>query len=67
MEFHSEDAMAAYWGIWVNTGGWGAHRHFSVQPTTGRFDQIDRAIKDGTVGCIGSMGKRVWSVRLTLS
>ncbi len=67
MEYHSEDGMAAHWGIWVNTGGWGGHRHFSIQPTTGRFDQIDRAIKDGTVGCVASMGKRVWSIRLSLS
>jgi len=67
MQYHSEDAMAAYWGLWVNTGGWGGHRHFSIQPTTARFDQIDRAIKDGAVGTIGPMGKRVWSVSVSLA
>jgi len=67
MEYKSEDGMAAYWGVWINTGGWGSHRHFSIQPTTGRYDQIDRAIKDGSAGMVGSLGKRVWSVRLTLA
>jgi hypothetical protein len=67
MEYKSDDGMAAHWGIWINTGGWGAHRHFSIQPTTSRFDQIDRAIKDGTVGSVAPMGKRAWSVRMSLS
>jgi hypothetical protein len=67
MEYKSEDGMAAYWGLWINTGGWGTHRHFSIQPTTGRFDQIDRAIREGTVGLIASLGKRAWSVRLSLA
>ena len=67
MEYQTEDGMAAYWGVWLNSGGWGSHRHFSIQPTTGRFDQLDRAIKDGTVGMVASMGKRVWSVRLALA
>ena len=66
IEYKSDDGMAAHWGIWLNTGGWGSHRHFSIQPTTGRFDQIDRAIRDGAVGSIPAMGKRAWSVRLTL-
>jgi hypothetical protein len=66
MEYRSEDGMAAYWGLWINTGGWGNHRHFSIQPTTGRFDQIDRAIKDGTTGTVAALGRRAWSIRLTL-
>jgi hypothetical protein len=67
MEYKSDDAMTAYWGIWISTGGWGTHHHFSIQPTTGRYDQIDRAIKDASAGTIGAMGKRVWSVRLSLA
>lgn len=67
MEYKSEDGMAAHWGIWINTGGWGTHRHFSIQPTTGRFDQLDRAIKDGSAGTVSSLGKRVWTVRVTLA
>jgi len=67
MENQSEDGMTADWGNWINTGGWGSHRHFSIQPTTGRYDQIDRAIKDGSIGSVASMGKRVWSVRLSLA
>jgi hypothetical protein len=66
MEYRSEDGLVAHWGIWLNTGGWGSHRHFSLQPTTARFDQIDRAMKDGTVGSIPALGKRTWSVRLTV-
>lgn len=66
MEYKSEDGMAAYWGVWINTGGWGSHRHFSIQPTTGRYDQIDRAIKDGAAGMVAALGRRVWSVKLTL-
>jgi hypothetical protein len=67
IEYKSDDGMAAHWGIWINTGGWGAHRHVSVQPTTARFDQIDRAIKDGVVGSVAPMGKRQWNVRMSLS
>lgn len=67
IEYKSDDGLAAHWGVWINTGGWGTHRHFSIQPTTARFDQIDRAVKDGTVGSVAPMGKRTWSIRLSLS
>ena len=35
--YKSEDGLDAYWGLWINTGGWSAHHHFAVEPTTGRF------------------------------
>ena len=66
MEYKSEDGMAAYWGIWINTGGWGTHHHLGIEPTTGRYDQLDRSIKDGSAGNVAALGRRAWSVRLTL-
>ena len=55
--------MPAYWGIWINTGGWAGHRHFAVEPTTGRYDQLERAIHDESAGRVGPLGRRDWSVR----
>jgi hypothetical protein len=66
IEYHSPDEMPAYWGIWINTGGWGTHHHFGIEPTTGRFDQIDRAIKDQSAGKIEGMAHRTWSVSISL-
>jgi hypothetical protein len=58
--------MPAYWGIWINTGGWGAHNHFAIEPTTGRYDQLDRAIKDHSAGKVDGMGQRTWSISISL-
>lgn len=66
VDFATEDRLSAYWGIWVNTGGWAGHRHFAVEPTTGRFDQIDRSIRDGSAGVVSAAGKCQWQVRWTL-
>jgi hypothetical protein len=67
IEYSSEDNLQAYWGIWINSGGWAGHRHVAVEPTTGRFDQIDRSIKDGSAGMVGPAGRREWSVRWSLA
>jgi hypothetical protein len=61
--YASEDGLAAYWGVWINTGGWAGHRHFAVEPTTGRFDDLDRAVHDESAGRVGPLGRRDWSVR----
>ena len=47
----------------INTGGWAGHRHFAIEPTTGRFDQIDRAINDHSAGRVAPLGRREWAVR----
>ena len=67
VEYASDDGLPAYWGIWINTGGWVSHRHFAVEPTFGRFDQIDRAVKDNSAGTIAPLGRRNWSVHLNLA
>jgi hypothetical protein len=67
IEYASEDQLPAYWGIWINTGGWAGNKAFSVEPTTGRFDQLDRAVGDGSAGRVEPMGRREWSVKWTLS
>jgi hypothetical protein len=66
MEYSSEDGLPAYWGIWINTGGWMGHRHFAIEPTTGRSDPIDRSIKDGSAGVVAPQGRRNWTVRWVL-
>jgi hypothetical protein len=60
------EALAAYWGVWINTGGWSAHHHFAIEPTTGRFDQLDRAVKDGSAGTVGASAQITWSVSWSL-
>jgi hypothetical protein len=66
MEYRSEDKLAAYWGIWINTGGWAGNRHFAVAPTTGRFDRIDQSVQDDSAGKVPSFGRRSWSMHWTL-
>lgn len=67
LEYESEDGLAAYWGLWVNTSGWAGNSHFAIEPTTGRFDEIDRSIKDDSAGRIDSFGRRHWTVRWILA
>jgi hypothetical protein len=67
IEYFSEENLPAHWGIWINTGGWAGNRAFSVEPTTGRFDQLDRSVGDNSAGRVGPMGRCEWSVRWTLS
>jgi hypothetical protein len=66
IEFGSDDSVQAYWGLWVNTGGWSGHRHFAIEPTTGRFDDLERAAKDNSAARVGPAGKASWRVRWTI-
>ena len=65
-DYASETGLPAYWGIWLNTGGWGGHRHVAIEPTTGRFDQVDRSMRDGSSGRVGRLGRADWTVRWRL-
>lgn len=60
------EAPQAYWGIWINTGGKYRHRHFSIEPTTGRHDEIDRSIRDHSAGAVPPSGRCEWTVRWTI-
>lgn len=66
IEYASDSSLAAYWGLWINTGGWGGHRHFAIEPSTGRFDQVDRALRDGSAGLVGPSGRVDWATRWSL-
>lgn len=55
-----------YWGIWINTGAWLGHRHFAIEPTTGRHDQLDRSARDGSAAVVPPNGKSEWTVRWTV-
>jgi hypothetical protein len=66
VEYESVDGMPAYWGLWINTGGWAGNRHFAIEPTTGRYDEIDRSIKDNSAGQIDPFARRQWTVRWSL-
>lgn len=67
IQYASESGVPAYWGIWINTGGWDGVHHFAIEPTTGRHDQIDRAIQDDSAGRVEGFASARWSVILTLS
>ena len=62
----AEDPLPAFWGFWVNTGGWSGLRYISVEPTTGRHDWLERCIQDGSAGQVNPSGRRDWVVRWTL-
>ena len=63
IEYSSADAVPAHWGVWVSTAGWAGKTHFAIEPTTGRFDELDRACKDGSAGRIPASGKLGWMVQ----
>ena len=58
--------VKAYWGVWINTGGWAGHRHVAVEPTTGRYDALDRSVRDGSAGRLPPLGATSWTVSWTL-
>ena len=64
---YESQQVPAYWGVWINTGGWQHHHHFAIEPTTGRADHLDKAIRDGSAGHVEGGGTVEWSVRLTVS
>ena len=65
--YNSEDQMPAYWGVWINTGGWAAQRHASIQPATGLHDELAAAVRDRSCGTVDPLGRRDWSVRWTVA
>jgi len=67
LHYSSEDSIPAYWGLWINTGGWSGHRHFAVEPTTGRHDWLDRAIKDSSAARVGAMGRVSWEFKISVA
>jgi hypothetical protein len=67
IQYESDDGLPAFWGVWINTGGWNGQRHIAIEPTTGRFDELDRSITDGSAGRADPFGRRRWSVRWTVS
>jgi hypothetical protein len=66
IEYSSEDNLPAYWGIWINTGGWAGQKHIAIEPTTGRHDSIEASIKDRSAGSVAASGKVSWQVRWTV-
>ncbi len=66
MEFSTDEELRAYWGLWLNTGGWAGHRHLALQPTFGRFDQLDRCTVDESAARVGASGKLTWKVTWTV-
>jgi hypothetical protein len=69
-ESHDEEGIIggppAYWGVWVTTGGWASQRYFDIEPTIGRYDELAKCIQDRSAGTVPPMGRRQWTMRLTL-
>jgi hypothetical protein len=61
------DDVPAYWGLWMNTGGWSNQKHFAIEPTTGKHDDVAASVKDASAGTVGPLGKVEWEVRWGLS
>jgi hypothetical protein len=66
ISYSSSTELPAYWGVWINTGGWAGHRHFAISPTTGRADALD-ATRDRSAGVVGPLGRADWTVRWMVS
>ncbi|HEY0008636.1 MAG TPA: hypothetical protein VGB55_07925 [Tepidisphaeraceae bacterium] len=64
VEYASEDKVAGYWGIWINTGLWEGHHHFAIEPSSAQFDSIQRAIETDTAACVKPMGRINWSATM---
>jgi hypothetical protein len=67
IEYGGGEEPGAYWGVWLNTGGWMGHRHLAIEATTGRHDRVDRSIQDRSAGRVNASGKCEWSVRWTVA
>jgi hypothetical protein len=65
VEYDSEDGTQAYWGVWIDAG-WNGHHHFAIEPTTGRYDELDKCAKDNSAGRVEASGRREWTVRWTV-
>jgi hypothetical protein len=66
IQYSSDKGPDAYWGIWVNTGGWASQRQVSIQPTIGRHDPLAAAIRDHSCGTVEPMGRADWSVKMSV-
>ncbi len=66
ISYESDSQVAAYWGIWINSGGWAGHRHFAIEPTTGLHDSLSESIEDGSAAKVGPLGTVNWKVRWTV-
>ena len=66
VSYESDSQIAAYWGVWINTGGWAGHRHFAVEPTTGLHDRLDDSMNDGSSAKVGPLGTVTWTARWTM-
>jgi hypothetical protein len=65
--YDGDGAPAAYWGVWVNTGGWASHKQMAIQPTIGCHDQLAPAIKDHSCGTVDALGRAEWSATLSVA
>lgn len=57
---YASETVPAYWGLWLNNGDWESHRHVAIEPTTGRCDAVDDAVRDGTAGRVEPGGRCDW-------
>jgi hypothetical protein len=67
ISYGSDDGIAAYWGVFINTGGWNGQRHLAIEPMTGHFDLLDRSIKDNSAASVDALGQVAWTVRWELA
>jgi len=59
---YSSPACPAHWGLWINRGAWNHQHHLAVEPTTGRFDQLDRSVADQSAGRVAGNAVVEWRV-----
>lgn len=67
ISYAPESGPSAYWGIWINTGGWGGQRHLAVEPTTARSDFIHTGVEDGSAARLEPMGRAQWRTTFTVA
>jgi hypothetical protein len=63
---YTSESVKAYWGLWLSAGGWSGQYHYAMEPTTGRFDQLDRCIQDQSAARIAPLGTVEWQTVWTV-
>jgi hypothetical protein len=66
MEYVSDDALPAYWGLWINSGGYKGIRQIALEPTHARSDYIAASIADNSAAIIARGSPRHWRVIWTI-
>ena len=56
-----------YLAIWANSGGYGGHAHYAIEPATGRMDDLSHAMRNHEVAIVPGHGVYRWYLEVQLA